>query len=462
MPGKSPLLRAQLLKLLLVPLLVLLLTDTFVSYWIALSFSQRAYDLALVDIVREVSLHVRFTAAGAAFDMPEAARNVLFTDPADTLYYEVAAGDGRLVAGQALPPALQARRTSAGTGETLYDATLGETPLRVVESRVTLADRPAKDAAVVRVAETKHKRNALAREILLSVVVPQVLLILIACGLLWAGIVRGLSPLDRLRHAVASRSHRDLSPVFGQSVPGEVQPLVEEINGLLERLDAVLTLQNRFIADAAHQLKTPVAGLQAQLELVMREDEPQRMRESVAKLEPGLQRLARLVSQMLALARNEPEAVRTIMMSEVDLNALAFASATDLVPEALRKDVDLGFDGADAPILVRGDPVRLREMVDNLMDNAVRYSRHGGRVTVRVTRSPRPTVAVSDDGAAIPPEERGRVFERFHRRLGAANEGSGLGLAIAQEIARIHGGEIDLREDVDGVGNTFSISLPPL
>lgn len=462
MTREAPLLRTQLLKWLLAPLLLLLIADTFLSYRVALRFAQRAYDVALVEIVREVSLHVKPGASSLVFDMPEAARRVLFTDPSDTLHYEVATPDGKLVAGEPITPAPVAR--APGVREVLYDGVVGGRAARIVELRMHRENDPRTATGYARVAETTNRRNALAQEILLSVLLPQILLILIACVLVWVGVVRGLSPLQHLQQAVASRSHRDRSPVVVDEVPGEVRPLMNEINALLERLDAVLTLQNRFIADAAHQLKTPVAGLQAQLELAMRDEDPRRTQDSLAKLRSGLERLSRLVSQLLALARNEPDAARHITMSEVDLNALAFDSASTWVADALQKGIDLGFEGAETPIAVRGDAIRLRELLDNLIDNAIRYSREGGRVTVRVTATPRPTVAVSDDGPGIPPEERQRIFERFHRRLGnGAGEGSGLGLAIAQEIAHIHGGAIDLREDVyDGIGNTFSVSLPPL
>ena len=229
---------------------------------------------------------------------------------------------------------------------------------------------------------------------------------------------------------------------------------------MLERIDSILTLQNRFIADAAHQLKTPVAAVQAQLELAMRDDDPARVRTSLGTVHTGLQRLARIVSQLLALARNEPEAVNNIKMTPIDLNALAFECAGEWVREALKRRIDLGFEGKEAPVIVQGDAARLREVLDNLVDNAVRYSLEGGRVTVRVSAEPQPTVSVSDDGPGIPPEEQTLIFERFHRRLGTTADGSGLGLAIAQEIAHVHGGEICLYEDADGVGNTFALSLP--
>jgi two-component system sensor histidine kinase TctE len=184
------------------------------------------------------------------------------------------------------------------------------------------------------------------------------------------------------------------------------------------------------------------------------------MRAAMQALTPALDRMSRLVSQLLSLARNEPEAVRAVTLAPLDLNALALETATDWVPEARKRRIDLGFEGDTGPVMVQGDAVRLRELLDNLLDNAVRYTAEGGRVTVRVRAAPAPSVAVNDDGPGIPAHERGRVFERFHRLLGNAQEGSGLGLAIAQEIARLHGAEITLSEDTDGVGNTFSVIFP--
>ncbi len=457
MPREQPLLRTQLLKWLLVPLSLLLTADTFFSYWMALRFSQRAHDRFLVELVHETSLHMQGNGRGFELDLPEAARKVLFTDPSDKLYYEIVASDGTRVAGRDIPAPPHAAQSAP---EVLYDGEIDDEPVRIVEMRTGRAGPGVETAAVIRVAETKNKRNELAREILLSVVIPQIVLILIAGAVVWAGVVRGLAPLGRLQRAIAERSHRDRRPVVLGSVPGEVKPLVDEINALLERLDSILTLQNRFIADAAHQLKTPVAAVQAQLELAARDDDPARIRESLVKVGAGLQRLARIVSQLLALARNEPEAVRNIKLTAVDLNALAFERASEWVREALKKSIDLGFEGTNAGVMVNGDVARLGELLDNLLDNAVRYTPEGGRVTVRVAAEPEPTVTVSDDGPAIPPQEQTLIFERFHRRLGTSTEGSGLGLAIAQEIAQLHGGDISLYKDVDGIGNTFSLSLP--
>ena len=448
--GRAPQLRGQLLRWLLVPLSLLLVADTFIGYWVASSSAERAHDRALVEIARDVALHLRVERGRVVLDLPEEARRVLFSAAQGRIAFEVLAADGGRIAGEALPSPPSQR-----PGETLYDAVLDGTPVRVVQ----LAARSA-PGAIVRVAETKEQRLALTREFLASVIVPQLLLIVIAGLVVWHGVVRGLAPLERLQRALATRSHVARGPVSAEGVPGEVRPLVESINELLERLDRALTLQARFIADAAHQLKTPIAALRTQLEVALREQDPDRLRQAVEASYPGLERLQRLASQLLSLARNEPVAGAVLQMVPLDLNALGLEVAKRWVPEALKRGIDLGFEAAPAAPAVRGDAARLVELLDNLLDNAVRYTRDRGRITVRVLDGPVPTLEVSDDGPSIPAAERERVFERFHRLLGSSRDGSGLGLAIAREIAQLHGAEITLRDDADGVGNTFSVAFP--
>lgn len=448
-------LRKQLLAWLLLPLLPLLVIDTFVSYWVALRLSERAYDRALVEIARDISLHLKRDGSGVALDLSADARDILLGDLTDRIFFEVTRHDGRVFAGEALPDPPERTHES----EIFYPGTVRQLPVRIVQLTVD-SDLPAvRPTALVRVAETRVKRDRLAREIVLSVVLPQALLIAVALAVVWLGVNYGLAPLERLRTAVAARSKGDWSPIVAADLPGEVRPLLQATNELLGRLDEALTLQNRFISDAAHQLKTPVAVLKTQLELAMRENDPARMQEALLAAAAGHERISRVVSQLLSLARNEPEASRAVVLAPLDLNALALEVATTWVPEALERAIDLGFEGADGPVMVRGDAVRLRELLDNLVDNAVRYNRAGGRVTVKVSGEPAPGVQVSDDGPAIPPEHRQRIFERFHRLLGTAAGGSGLGLAIAREIARIHGASLELRDDAGAAGNTFAVTF---
>jgi two-component system sensor histidine kinase TctE len=457
MPAPDRPLRKQLLIGLLVPLTLLLAADAVIGYRTALGFANRAYDRALLEIAQEIALRVRDDGAALYIDLPEAVRAVLLTDPADRMYYEIVGRDGRIAAGAEIPAAPPDRASTLRAAK-VYDAPLNGDSVRVVEMRIG----NAAEGPLVRVAETQNKRDEMAREMLASLLLPQLLLIAVAAFVVWRGVERGLAPLKNLQRAIAARSHLDRSPVTEQGVPDEVKPLVHSINELLGRLDTVLTSQNRFIADAAHNLKTPVAGLKAHLELMMREPDPARIREGTARLYIGIERLSRIVSQLLTLARNEPDAVPSLSLAPLDLDALALDVSTHWVPEALKRRIDLGFESAEQPVMIAGDAGRLRELLDNLLDNAILYSRDGGRVTVRVAAGPRPSVQVHDDGPHIPPEQRERVFERFHRLLDGRSEGSGLGLAIAREIARLHQAEIRIEDDPDGVGNVFRVTFPPL
>ena len=459
MPREPQKLRSQLLTWLFIPLLLLLIIDTFVTYWVAIEFSRRAYDRSLVEIAREISMHLKESGTGVALVLPQDSRQILLTDPEDRIYFEVSRLDGSFVEGEPLPHAAEAAGSLRGE-ERFFEAVVRGVSVRVVEMRVEADSVTERPAAMVRVAETQLKRRILAREILLSVVLPQALIILVAGMVVWIGVVHGLSPLERLRQAVAARSHRDWSPIVADDVPAEVRPLLDAINDLVGRLDRALTLQNRFISDAAHQLKTPVTVLKTQLEVALREDDHERLRLALVTAQTGLERLSRVVSQLLSLARNEPEAAREVALAPLDLNALALDVSQGWVPEALKKRIDLGFEGPEAPVIIRGEDSRLRVLLDNLVDNAVRYTPDGGHVTVRVTTGAETVIEVSDDGPRIPLEERQRVFERFHRLLGNTQSGSGLGLSIAREIARLHGASIDLRDDADGVGNAFRVTFP--
>ena len=449
-PG--PTLRSKLLRWLLIPLLLLFLVDAVGSYFIATRLSDRVYDGELMEIARELTLHVTASGAVPAFDLEKDAERTLLLDQYDKVYYAVRAPAGGWIAGDA---ELRPRANDATAA--FYDGELHGEPVRIAQLRSS-SDHHA--PAIVQVAETRAKRRALANEILIGIILPQLLLIVIAGVVLWAGVARGLAPLAHLRQAVAARSHLDLSPVTVERVPGEVHPLLTAINDLMARLDEILTYQSRFIADAAHQLRTPVAGLKAHVEVALREEDPAQARQSIAHLYTGVERMSRLVAQLLSLARNEPATVKRLELAPLDLSRLAFDVTSEWVPEAYRRNIDLGFEGVEPHATVRGDATRLAELMNNLLDNAVRYSRSGGRVTVRVASRPTPRVSVSDDGPVIPVEERERVFERFHRLLGSHADGSGLGLAIVQEIAKLHDAEIALTEDVDGSGNTFTVAFP--
>ena len=450
--ARSRSLRNQLLRWLLIPLTLLFLADAIGSFIVARHLSDQVYDNELLEIARELTLHVKADGVRTTFNLEKDAERTLLLDQYDEVHYAVRTKDGTSIAGDAdiLPP------TRPGPGPTYYDSALGGTPVRVVQLSTTDG---AAGGVTVAVAETRVKRHGLVNAIMIGVILPQLLLIVIAGIVLWAGVARGLAPLARLQQAVAARSHLDLSPVSVPEIPVEVHPLVTAINDLMTRLEEILTYQSRFIADAAHQLRTPVAGLKANVEVALREEDPAQAKQTIAHLYTAVDRMSRLVAQLLSLARNEPTILRKLELAPLDLSKLAFDVTLEWVPEAYRRNIDLGFEGVEPHATVRGDATRLTELINNLLDNAIRYSRDNGRVTVRVASQPS-RLSVSDDGPLIPVDERERIFERFHRLLGTHADGSGLGLAIVQEIAKLHDAKITLSEDADGLGNTFTVMFP--
>lgn len=498
--GVAPSLRRTLLRWLLIPLLALLLVDTLVSGWTAQRAADLAHDRSLNELARELVLHVEAAPAGTAdaaggqgasrdsglrLSLTPAAERILLVDEEDRIAWRIADAQGRTLGGEAVLP-LPTSAARPGGPPVYYGGQLQGERVRLLawwlpvqpaapavagaagasssaaSSVSSSASAPTAQWVLVQVAETRHQRNALLREIMVHVLLPQLLLVLAALALVAFGVRHGLLPLEVLRGALARRSHRALEPLDLAPVPADLRPLVAEMNALMARLGQTLDVQNRFIADAAHQLKTPVSGLKAQIELALREEDPQRLRHSLAQVHVGVERLSRLVRQLLALARNEPEAAASLAMAPTDLTDLALQVSMEWVPQALRRQIDLGFDGPGRPVIIHADADRLRELLNNLVDNAVRYSRESGKVTValEVAVSGEACLSVHDDGPHIPPEERERVFQRFHRVLGTQADGSGLGLAIVSEIASLHGARITLDEDDDGIGNTFRVWFP--
>jgi two-component system sensor histidine kinase TctE len=309
--------------------------------------------------------------------------------------------------------------------------------------------------------ETIHQRQALIRGILANIVIPQLLLILIAVAAIWYALKQGLAPLERLRREVSNRKREDLSKLDGSLAPEEVRPLIDAVNNLLERLQLAMQAQKRFVADAAHQLRTPIAGLKTQSELALRTNDPEQKQQALEHILTSTQHGIRLVNQLMALARNEPGGQGTENFVWLNLSQLAQECTANWIQNALEKNIDLGFDGDPTGQEVLGDASSLSEMLNNLIDNAIRYTPAGGHITVSVTATPQGAVlSVEDNGPGIDPQHRERVFERFYRVLGTGQSGSGLGLAIVAEVVKRHMATLRLDAGSGGKGTLVSVRFP--
>lgn len=451
-------LRRQLLIWLSGPLISLWLISTIIDYDIADRFVNLAYDRALLESALDIGRQVRMQDGKIYIDLPKVALDMLQSREQGRVYYRVTGPQGEYIAGDPEIPPIE---STPFERVSYYDDVLRGRPIRAVALRVPAQPGSGKGSVLIQVAERINTRTEFAGLIILRMVLPQAILIMLAAFLVWYAVKRGLAPLSSLRREIESRSHRDLSPLSESQAPQEVQPLIRAMNDLLQRLSKALQTQQRFIADAAHQLRTPVAGIKTQTELALRQTKSDEAQATLRQLHTATEQATRLINQLLSLARSEPAAQITHTMERLDLSALARDATTDWVPRALARDIDLGFDSLTQDTAVTGNVFLLREMLNNLLDNAIRYTPGGGHVTVRVTSEGGcPALTVEDDGPGIAESDRERVFERFYRVLGSGAEGCGLGLAIVREIAIGHNAEIALGQGAGGVGTAVRISFP--
>jgi len=431
-----PSLRRQLLLWLLLPQLALWAGGGLLSYRIALSYAEKAIDQSLTQSVRALARQVKPVGSGLLIDFPKAAQDVLEQDPSDRISYMVSSPPGHFLLGNLQLP--QPSDTPTGPGEpVLYGATLpDDKPLRVVALDVQYGDGPEPQTLRVQVGKSTAAQQRIARELVADLLAPLLALGLLLSLLVYGGIRRGLSPLTRLTDQLENRSVNALSPIGMTQAPSEVHALVQAINGLLDEVARSVNQEKRFINDAAHQLRTPLAGLITQVELAQRETTDPALSQRLTKVLTGAQRSAHLVHQLLTLARTETRA----RSEPLDLPVLAREVAREWTPRALAAGMDLGYEGEDH-LMIHGDALQLREAMSNLIDNALRYTPRGSTITLLVqAQASGALLAVEDNGPGLCDDDMAHVFQRFWR--GSEQPGGcGLGLAIVQEIARRHGGE---------------------
>ncbi len=439
-----------------------------VAYFLAVGFANENYDRELLNSADSVVARLRSDGKTVWCDLPEAAQEILRHNDRDQFYYQVIRQDGTRISGDSVLPGPFPNLESL---EPVFRyTTLNGKDIRVCRIRVDLPDFP--ETILVQFAETLNSRHQLAQQILMSIVIPQIVLILLGAFAVSRGVTVGLKPLVRLEQALAARSQADLSPLLEVDTPAEVHPLVRSINDLLERLRNDIETQKRFVANAAHQFRTPLAGLKTYIyyakKLASEETavEPDTVKEQMTtilnQIDNGTDRMSHLANRLLALLKAEP-AIVSARFEKVDLNLIASEVTAELVGEAVRKNIDLDFTGCDRPALIEGDTSGLTELVENLIENAILYTQASGRISVSVfANSEKVSLGVEDDGPGIPVEERQKVFERFYRILGSDAPGSGLGLSIVKEIATSHHAEISIHSGPDGKGTVVKVEFPVL
>jgi two-component system sensor histidine kinase TctE len=451
----------EILDWMLAPLLFVWPLSIAFTHYFANNVANYPYDQALREHVTAIARQVKLVNGKPLLSLPASARAMLRADETDSVYFHVRSGDGKLLAGDKdLPVSTLSLDESTMPGEVyMRDADFKGQDLRLAYTYLAEPQMARSQWVLIEVGETTDKRSQLANKIVASVILPQFIIIPLAVMLVWFGLSRGLRPLTRLRKTIEAREPDDLSPIATRRVPEELEPLVEAFNEMLERVKRSVSVQQRFVADAAHQMRTPLTGLKTQAQFAIREKDPEALRHALRQIATGVDRAGRLINQLLTLARTEGGEAAQQKHEPLDLSGLIRDVVTEWVPVAIEKDIDLGLE-SDKAAMILGNAFLLRELAKNLLDNALRYTPSGGHVTCRIVVNPATVLLeVEDDGVGISEEQAELVFERFYRVDDASTEGSGLGLAIVQEIAMQHDSRASLRPNPQGRGAVARVAF---
>lgn len=459
----------EILDWMLTPFLLLWPITFGLTWLVAEGIAKVPFDRGLGHNAKALAQQVQSDNSTVSFHLPQPAHELLHADETDNVYYQVLGGNGELLGGDAGLPMPQEDEKLVTNELRIRDDQMAGTPIRVAYIWVRVNPRAARPA-LVQVAETLEKRSVLAHEIIKGVMLPLFVILPLAVLLVWLALTRGIQPLSELEDRIRQRKPDDMSPLDETAVPSEVMPLVSSINDLLKRLQHSIATQKRFLADAAHQLRTPLAGLRMQADLAQRSDaNADDLKQSLKQIGRASMRATHTVNQLLALARAETSG-SSMSMQTCDLALLTMEVVKDSLPRAMERQIDLGFEGPEPGLALQtGNPTLLKEMVRNLIDNAINYTPSSaartGVVTARVSGNAGKgwNIEVEDSGNGIPEAERTRVFEPFYRALGTETDGSGLGLPIVLEIAQKHQASVSLRDTHPGKvppGAKFTVSFP--
>ena len=457
------------------------------TYFLANYYANLAYDkslyrtaLALSEQVEETPLikgqkYTNHLQENIEIHLPEIAKDLLEYDEEDDIYFRIYGPNGDLMQTHTELPLPKVLPDS--DKHLYFDAMLNGDRLRVVVFALPLTQKQGN--VLVMVGETLTKRTKMADDIIATMLVPQLLMLFLVSVILYIAVQRGLLPLERLRMAFKKHSVDDLNPISDANEPVELKPLLSAFNELMASVKASVERQQRFVADAAHQLKTPLAGMKTQLDLALLdttnheenvgETDHKPLNEALNQARHASMQMSHMVTQLLSLTKAEPEAGRYLQQVSFDLKQLAQEVTAEWVPKALEKSIDLGFESSLKIANIDGNAVLLRELINNLLDNAIRYTPMDGKITVSLiletqdsaaeSRQHHTVLSVSDNGIGIAQKHQMRVFERFYRVLGTEQEGSGLGLTIVQEIAARHHAKVVLSSEGEHKGTTIKVKF---
>ncbi len=445
---------------LLVPLAVFVAFNSWVAYKNAIEMATVVQDRMLLGAARIIAEQIRYDDDIFEVSVPPSALELFESAAQDHVYYRVTSSNGTLLAGsEDFPlPRAPARMDAA----VHFSAQFRQQPVRIVAYTKSVIAAPSETTVIVEVAQTLHAHKILSDGVWEHTIQQQLLIMLLVAGLAWIGMRRGLAPTMRLRDHVQNRQPSSLEPLDATPVPNELVPLVDAINHYVGRLDEHMTAHDRFIANASHQLRTPLAALNTQVDYGLRSETIDGKNAALRAINGGVQHGIRLVNQLLTLSNAGAISTRRLQHAQkVDLVRVVQQVFEELAIVAQDRGIDLGFECKEEQICLTDTAGLLDELVSNLVDNALRYTLVGGVVTVSVERHDGAVLLkVEDNGPGIPESERERVFERFYRIDAGKHHGTGLGLAIVREIVAAIGAVITLGSPINHSGLIVWVRFP--
>ncbi len=445
-------LRYQLIKRLLWPLVLLQLAGSIFAYLFALHVAMKAYDIGLLNDALGLSKQVEMQQGKMNINLPMAVHQMLQANSEDHETYAAWDAAGQLFSGS--PKLAFPQKLPAKGSHVFQDIVLDGEKNRAV----VLHGKAGEKDYFIAVSQTMHGRNRLTDNIVASILIPEALLVLVSLAVIFWGVRKGLSPVMLLRDKIASRSFANLQPIEEPSTPAELVPIIHGTNELLANLATAFAGHRRFIADAAHQLRTPLASLSSQIEVAL--NTPNKDTDKLLhQLLATARRTTHLANQLLSLARLEHTEQSMYEVEMVELKEIFLDAAADIVTLAARKKVELDFNLQ--PCQIEGNRLMLRELLANLLDNAVRYTPPGGKVAVSLQANAQDILlTVEDNGIGVPTEDLAKLGTPFLRLASPQSEGCGLGLAIVREIARLHKADVHFSQGAEGHGLRVSINFP--
>ena len=453
--------RRQLLKWLLIPMMALLILDSSALYHFANKLERETFDHGLLSTAHDINEFLEKFNNAKLVELDLTTKKALLSDDFDEISYSVKDEFGKPLIGNPSIEYNKKLQSNFLTAHTVYYfSELNHQRIRVISMPATIKVSGNELNVYIQVAETLNKRKKIREQILAWILLPQLILVFAAGILLWVGIKRGLNPLWAVNDALAKRSYSDLEPIKLSNIPVEITRLVDSVNGLMAKLNQTIHSQNRFLADAAHQLRTPLAGTRAQIELANQSKSLPDIKSRLEKISISTERLIHLINQLLVLAKNQPEAIHQINFEPIDLVSFVKTVKCEFDLDLSSKNIALRYISTDDKVTILGERLGLHNLIFNLIDNAIRYTPYGGEVSLSVfIKESHACFVVEDNGIGIPENEQASVFERFYRGNQATEFGTGLGLAIVKEITALHNATITI-ESIPQAGTKISVFFP--